>query len=665
MTYVLVCGLGNLGQHCVLELKKFGAIAIAIERVLPPSWEIPILPQLLDDLIVGDCRQNEVLERAKIRQCQAALIVTSNEGVNIETALAIRQLNPHARLVVRSAKAKLNRLLSSQLGNFIAYEPTELPAKAFGLAALGSETLGFFNLDGRWLKVTQRQMERGHEWSYTRLLYELNTRRRRLLSHSQLGIPLPQSFHKWEPDVTVLPGDTLVYIEIVDSFALGANSASNLSVRDERQKSLWLQLSIAIPDLLERLLAQFRQLSFLSQVRRVAIVCGLLVLMLLGIGTVLFYCCYPDTTWLSAFYATFVLLLGGYPDLLGSFEPIARISWWLQLFSLGLTVTGTAFVGVLYALLIEGLLSSKFQLIRRRPAVPEREHIIVVGLGRIGQQVAAFLQQLKQPLAIVTFKRDFEPTILPDLALVVGNSTESVTEANLATANSVVIVTDDEILNLEVALMAQHLNPSSHLIIRTSGQRLSQHLKGLLPEAQVLGADAVAAEVFAGAAFGENILNLFRLNHQTILVTEYRVEVGDTLEGLLLAEVAYGYGVVPILYQKPPNSSTFMPSDDLRLAPGERLVVLSSIEGLQRIERGDRYPQNWTIAVEKAATQESIFEGANTISRISGCSLSLARELMKNLPGVLNFPLYKPQARRAIGALKKVQAIAHLIDYSR
>jgi phosphoglycerate dehydrogenase-like enzyme len=36
----VVCGLGSLGQHCVVALKEFGVKAIAIEQVPPPDWEI-------------------------------------------------------------------------------------------------------------------------------------------------------------------------------------------------------------------------------------------------------------------------------------------------------------------------------------------------------------------------------------------------------------------------------------------------------------------------------------------------------------------------------------------------------------------------------------------------------------------------------------------------
>ena len=137
----LVCGLGYFGQHCVVALKEFGVGVKAIEKEPPSTWELPIVPELLDDLIVGDCRRKATLEQAKIQRCRAALLVTSNEQVNIETALAIRRINPHTRLVVRSATNNLNQLLGEQLGNFIAYEPTELPTNAFALSALGTEIL--------------------------------------------------------------------------------------------------------------------------------------------------------------------------------------------------------------------------------------------------------------------------------------------------------------------------------------------------------------------------------------------------------------------------------------------------------------------------------------------------------------------------------------------
>ena len=65
--YFIICGLGSLGQHCVVSLTEFEVKIIAIERRRSIDWEIESLRDLLDDLIIGDCRQ----------RCRAALIVTT------------------------------------------------------------------------------------------------------------------------------------------------------------------------------------------------------------------------------------------------------------------------------------------------------------------------------------------------------------------------------------------------------------------------------------------------------------------------------------------------------------------------------------------------------------------------------------------------------------
>jgi hypothetical protein len=212
--------------------------------------------------------------------------------------------------------------------------------------------------------------------------------------------------------------------------------------------------------------------------------------------------------------------------------------------------------------------------------------------------------------------------------------------------------------------MARAIAPHLNLVIRTAQRHLNDRLSQLLPNARVLFPDATAAEVFVGAAFGENIINLFHLNERSILVTEYKVESGDTLNGFLITEIACGYGVVPILYQKPNNSPVFLPSEDSRLAQGDRLVVLATSDALQRIERGrtSMYPKQALVRIEKILTADAAFEGANTIARISGCSLSLARQLTDSLPQTLSTPLYKHQAQRLVRELSKIFVQARIIN---
>ncbi|KKD36120.1 NAD-binding protein [Limnoraphis robusta] len=655
----LVCGLGGLGQHCVVALKAYGVKVSAIELVHPQHWEIPNLPNLLENLIIGDCRDPALLNQAKIQHFRCVLIVTSNERINAETALVIRKLSRYSRLVLRSSKENLNQLLGQLLGNLVAYEPTQLPAFAFALAALGTEILGFFNLDSYRFQIIQRQLSPGDPWCNRSSLQDLNSRSRRLLCHLPRGSSQPLKVHAWQPNLQPSPGDMIVYVEVIErSFSRLPTTTTTLSLKQILQDSLhYLSWQF-----LQQQIIQYWQQSEQQPLRRVALFCGLFVFILSVIGTLLFRSYYPEATYLSAFYGVIILLLGGYADIFGEFEPVTVIPGWLQFFALGLTLAGTALVGVLYALLTQALLSARFQLTRKRPPIPQNNHLIVIGLGRVGQRVAVFLQEFKQAIVGITENSQFDSTLLPSIPLIISNYADALSKVNLATARSVVIVTDDEILNLEIGLMVRNVNPHCHIVIRTMEQSLSQSLTQLLPKTDVLCAYKVAAEAFAGAAFGENILNLFRLGNETILVTEYQIEAGDTLNGLLLSEVAYGYGVVPILHQSGENIARFIPSDDILLSVGDRMVVLATTEGLQAIEQGICIAAKTTkVHIEDARTPDAAFEGANLIVRISGCQLSLARNLMNNLPATLPIPLYQHQAYRLVQELRKSQVCAYIL----
>ncbi len=331
---------------------------------------------------------------------------------------------------------------------------------------------------------------------------------------------------------------------------------------------------------------------------------------------------------------------------------------------ISLDISGTLFFGILYAWLTQELLAFKFDIVRNRPSIPEKNHVVVIGLGRLGQKVVNLLQEYKQSVLAVSFNSNLDRTTLPNIPLIIGNMKEALATANLNKAKSAIVITDNEMQNLEVALTIESINSDTHLAVRTYGRNLSKYLNELLPKVQAICTYEEVSKAFVGAAFGENILYLFRIKRRTIIVTEYQIETGDTLHSLLLADLAYGYGVVSILHQKSGGDRVFLPSEDLRLNSGDRLVVLATTDGLRRIELGqlDFTPKSYRVLIEKAIAQDAKFEGANTIDRITNCGLNLARDVMKNIPQTLPVPLYKKQAQRLVKQLGKTMVKSSIVE---
>lgn len=678
--HFIVCGLGSLGQYCVLNLKRFALRQFeirvtAIDKIMPDEWEVQNLLSLLaDEPIVGDCRDDEVLIKAGIEQCRTILIVTNDDSVNVLTAIAARKLSPTVRIVIRSSRQNLNQLLEQDLKNFVAFEPTELPANAFALAGLREGVLGSFNIDQHRLRVVEEPVQSSRHFFSGYLAHTIHRKGEyRLLSYASADSTTAptRAFFQWKTDTVIKSGDTIAYIEIAGSSGRRSRAKAAAAETSWQQTREWLRNIRQKRG--QQAIGAARRWINARRIRQVAVYGSVLALFLWGVGLLLLRAAGLPPQ--KAMSGALILLLGGYGDLFGGLQadciPSANqcleINGWIQAFCGFIAVVSLVSVLGALGLFTDSLLSSRFNFFRKRLSIPKQDHVVLVGLGRVGQRVAAILRDYKQPLVALTENQESDrPTPYP---LLVGDPIAELAKTNLATAKSMVVVTDDQMLNLEAALMARRANPDIGLVVRTYDQRFSKNLISRIANALPLTAYDLSAEAFAGAAFGENILGLFRLNEQTILVTEYAIAPEDTLVGKSLLRVACAYNVVPIFHEKTKQaigggtSEPLLPADDRQLLEaGDRLVVLSSINGLRRIEHAETNPiHRWRLEAKKPLDRGAQQEAGNILYRISGCSLDEARAFMNQLPenkadnppGIMELMLYDQEADRLSKELSK------------
>ena len=660
----IICGLGSLGQHSIVNLKKFDhdpfeVQITAIDQQPIYDWETDDIPhRLVVPPIVGDCRREEVLRSAGITKSRAILIVTSDESVNVECAIAARRLNPDIQIILRSSRHSLNDLLARQLGNFVALDATELPAMTFALAGLGDDTVSVFTIGRHRFRVVDRLVTAGDLQFDRQPVRQLHRPLFRLLDLTPVDSPkqpmgwattASSVFHRWQPYVQVSPGDRVAYIEL--------EKVPETVSKGNWFAGLFQELSDIKSDSARRI-AKLRRASEESLSRVAAIAFSIAIILWL-IGTVLLKTTVPDVSWTRAISAGATLLLGGYGDVFGGLGT-TKAPGWVMLTCLLITIVSLAGVLGVFGLLAERLLNSRYDFLQKQPRLPRSNHVVVIGLGRIGRKVTRLLLDLNQ--SVVAINQEPHPELLGQLPLLIGNIIEEMPTANITTAKSIIAVTNDQMLNLEVALLAAEKNLMTGRtfspVVRTRNQEFSENLAALMPNAQTFCPYALSAEAFAGAAFGENILGLFRLSGQTILIVEYNISWGDTLAGRPLAKIAYGYGVVPILQETRDREgqlcTVLLPTDEQHLKAGDRLFLLSSINGLRRIERGEMTPpRRWQLSADAPAKPEDCATATRLLARLADLSEESARHFVQSVSTeTLEVNLYDYQAANIMQRLR-------------
>ncbi len=152
--HIIVVGIGHTGLRIVRELTQLGFEVVAVDRKASKesherlgALDVPLIP--------GDARLVNILDKAGLGRATAVIVATSNDHVNLEVTMRVRDMNPEVRLVTRM----WDRRLAQQMERFFEVEvlsASDLAAPAFAGAAVGAE-------------ITQNLHIAGLEYSMIRL----------------------------------------------------------------------------------------------------------------------------------------------------------------------------------------------------------------------------------------------------------------------------------------------------------------------------------------------------------------------------------------------------------------------------------------------------------------------------------------------------------------
>ncbi|MBN1956085.1 MAG: NAD-binding protein [Anaerolineae bacterium] len=221
-----------------------------------------------------------------------------------------------------------------------------------------------------------------------------------------------------------------------------------------------------------------------------------------------------------------------------------------------------------------------------------RNHVVVCGLGKVGYRVV--LQLLKMEHEVIGIERDEEALFLERLykegiPILIGDVREQDTleKAGVDAAAAVVVCTEDDLTNLEVALQARELNPTIKVVMRMFDQQLAERVRRGFGIQTAFSTSALAAPAFAAAATRARIEYSLYVDDVLLNVSRITVSAGSPLGGRTIEDVEQELDLSIVLHRGAAGVD-FHPPPSLALAAGDEIVVFASLEALACLNRMNR-----------------------------------------------------------------------------
>jgi Trk K+ transport system NAD-binding subunit len=158
--HIIVCGLGHLGIRVVRELVALDEDIVVIE-IKPDSARFDEVRRHDIPIIVGDARNEEVLDRAMLDRASAIIIATNNDLANLQTASRIRERNKDIRIVMRMFDDQFARSMADRFDVSAVMSASMMAAPAFAGAATSTEIIQTFSVAERRLVMGRVEVETG------------------------------------------------------------------------------------------------------------------------------------------------------------------------------------------------------------------------------------------------------------------------------------------------------------------------------------------------------------------------------------------------------------------------------------------------------------------------------------------------------------------------
>lgn len=281
----------------------------------------------------------------------------------------------------------------------------------------------------------------------------------------------------------------------------------------------------------------------------------------------------------STWYTVYFMLLTA----VGGANPDDTISLPLQILQTIVTFTGVALIPVASAAIVQASVPA---LARER--VTARNHVVVVGLGNVGTRVLRTLHERGFP--VVAIDHDEQPyggqyVREQRISFIVGDESRESTlrKANIAHAAAMIVMTSDDVVNLEYALQGRSVRSNLRVVLRLFDGEFADRVNDVFNVTISRSVSYLAASAFAAGMVGREVIGTIPVRRRVLLVADVPVVAGSRLVGRTPRsfDVTGKSRVIAIVDAS--GRPTVCPPEERALSVGDRLVVVSTRSGLSQL----------------------------------------------------------------------------------
>lgn len=320
---------------------------------------------------------------------------------------------------------------------------------------------------------------------------------------------------------------------------------------------------------------------------------------LISAGSMGYWCLEPGWTLFDGLYMTVITL-----TTVGYGEIPAPLTHKGRAFTILLLLGGVFNVFFVANEILRGIVSGEYhhfwkERIMESQLSSLRNHVIVVGNGRMGQQICQSLIARKHPFVIIdkdSTRLDGLETLRGPILHGDGGNEEILIKAGIERARALVAATGSDADNLFVVMSARLLQPGLKILARAD--HAANETKMMRAGAnQVIRPFVVGGSIMADLILKPNVFEFLQFatgagETNDFILEEIVIMKGSFLDGAHLhpSQIRARLGVAIVAYRQGKGAMQFVPPDETKVQAGDVLIALGTRPSLTALEHETAAP---------------------------------------------------------------------------